>query len=139
MLIVARATGEVIWQYGGLWVLNQQHDASMLPSGNVMLFDNGQYLFDVGSSSQVQEIDPRTDTVLWSFPNPRQPLGSFYSSITGGAQRLENGNTLITYGVPARIIEVTPAGDIVWDYHDPMAMLLFKARAYPTSILDATR
>jgi hypothetical protein len=33
-------------------------------------------------------------------------------------QRLKNGNTRITSGIDGRILEVTPKGDIVWEYRN---------------------
>jgi hypothetical protein len=35
------------------------------------------------------------------------------------AQRLPNGNTLITEGADGRVFEVTTGGDIVWEYVSP--------------------
>jgi hypothetical protein len=35
------------------------------------------------------------------------------------AQRLPNGNTLITEGADGRLFEVTTGGDIVWEYVSP--------------------
>ena len=40
----------------------------------------------------------------------------FYSPYISSAQRLENGNTLITEGSNGRIFEVTPDYEIVWEY-----------------------
>jgi len=40
----------------------------------------------------------------------------FYSSLVSSAQRLPNGNTLITEGQSGRIFEVTPEHEIVWEY-----------------------
>ena len=34
-------------------------------------------------------------------------------------QRLANGNTLICSGTQGRVFEVTPSGDIVWEYVNP--------------------
>ncbi len=45
----------------------------------------------------------------------------FYSINISGAQRLENGNTLICEGRSGRILEVTTEGDIVWEYISPYA------------------
>jgi hypothetical protein len=42
-----------------------------------------------------------------------------YSSFISSAQRLPNGNTLITEGACGRILEVTPEYDIVWEYISP--------------------
>ena len=44
---------------------------------------------------------------------------SFYSPFVSGAQRLKNGNTLITEGVRGRLFEVTPEKKIVWEYWNP--------------------
>ena len=35
------------------------------------------------------------------------------------AQRLPNGNTLVTDSATGRIIEVTKAGEIIWEYVNP--------------------
>ncbi|XXT53909.1 hypothetical protein WMF23_20300 [Sorangium sp. So ce542] len=37
----------------------------------------------------------------------------------GTAQRLPNGNTLITEGSDGRVFEVTPGHEIVWEYISP--------------------
>jgi hypothetical protein len=39
--------------------------------------------------------------------------------IRGGAQRLPNGNTLITESDKGRAFEVTREGEIVWDFYNP--------------------
>jgi hypothetical protein len=41
---------------------------------------------------------------------------SFYGSFISGAQRMQNGNTFINEGPKGRFFEVTPNGDIVWEY-----------------------
>ena len=41
---------------------------------------------------------------------------SFYSSFISGAERMKNGNTFINEGAKARFFEVTPEGEIVWEY-----------------------
>jgi hypothetical protein len=43
----------------------------------------------------------------------------FFSAFISSAQRLPNGNTLITEGKNNRIFEVTVDGEVVWEYfHD---------------------
>ena len=37
----------------------------------------------------------------------------------GGAQRLQNGNTLITEAVFGRMFEVTQGGEVCWEYTNP--------------------
>lgn len=41
---------------------------------------------------------------------------SFYGSFVSGAQRMQNGNTFINEGPKGRFFEVTPEGEIVWEY-----------------------
>ena len=50
-----------------------------------------------------------------------QPTDSsrFYSPFISSAQRLPNGNTLITEGSGGRIIEVTADHRLVWEYITP--------------------
>ncbi len=145
--LVARQTGRVIWSYGGDWVLDQQHDATLLPNGHVLLFDDGQYLRGAMSASRALEIDPLTNKVVWSYQGWGLAGSDFYSPITGGAQRLPNGDTLITLGTKGEIVEVTPDGQIVWDYSVPwgppdpkypghVLNFLFKSRSYPASEVE---
>jgi hypothetical protein len=53
----------------------------------------------------------------WSYTAPDKY--SFYSAFVSGAHRMKNGNTLITSGAKGRIMEVTPNGQIVWEYWNP--------------------
>jgi hypothetical protein len=52
---------------------------------------------------------------------PAEPVWSysaddFNATYISGAQRLKNGNTLVTSGPQGRFFEITPAGQIVWEY-----------------------
>ena len=67
------------------------------------------------ASSRVLEINPVTLELVWSYTGPR-----FFSSNISGAQRLANGNTLITEGPSGRLFEVTKEGQIVWEYIYPV-------------------
>jgi hypothetical protein len=44
---------------------------------------------------------------------------NFFSPLISSAQRLPNGNTLITEGSNGRILEVTPGHELVWEYISP--------------------
>jgi hypothetical protein len=59
-----------------------------------------------------------SNQVVWTYRST-QP-NSFYSSYISGAQRLPNGNTLICSGAPGHIFEVTPEGEVVWEYVSPV-------------------
>jgi hypothetical protein len=78
--------------------------------------------------SRVVEINPVTKQLVWEYKQPKptfdkngdgRTLGNekkFYSSVTSGAQRLMNGNTLICEGDTGRVFEVTRKGEVVWEY-----------------------
>ena len=113
--IVDKATGEFRWKWGR-GNISRQHHPTMLDNGNVLLFDNGPHKRGV-THSRVIEVDPATNEVAWEYRG--DPPISFYSYHISGAERLPNGNTLICEGAPGRIFEVTPAGEIVWEYINP--------------------
>jgi hypothetical protein len=52
----------------------------------------------------------------WSYSEPER----FFSAFISGAQRLSNGNTLICEGAKGRVFEITPAGEVVWDFWSPL-------------------
>jgi hypothetical protein len=121
-----------------------QHHAHIIPKGlpgegNILVFDNGGGAGygapnpsaltgtrnAVRDYSRVLEFDPTTLAIVWQYtPNEAGfiiPMNAqmFYSSFVSAAQRLPNGNTLITEGAGGRILEVTPQHDIVWEYLSP--------------------
>lgn len=115
---ISRETGEFVWKLG--WdLLAQQHDPSLLPNGNVLIFNNGtRRKAHPLVHSSVMEVEPETGTVVWEYRDP-SAVFSFFSSYESGAQRLPNGNTLICEGLAGRIFEVTPQREIVWEYVSP--------------------
>ena len=46
-------------------------------------------------------------------------MNLFYTPFMGNAQRLPNGNTHVTESSTGRLFEVTPAGEVVWEYVIP--------------------
>ena len=48
-----------------------------------------------------------------------KPSNTFNSRHISGCQRLASGNTLICEGICGRIFEVTPQGDVVWNFVSP--------------------
>jgi hypothetical protein len=103
------------WVTRGSWV--GQHDPDLLANGHILLFDNsGDY--GPGGISRVLEIDPRTQQIVWQYAGTADhPLASIVRS---AQERLANGNTLITESEGGRLLEVTPAGEIVWEYYNPV-------------------
>jgi len=146
--IIERATGAVVWRMGpdyrdtpALAKLEQivgQHHPHIIPkglpgAGHLLVFDNGGVAgygapnpaapTGRGSvrriQSRVLEINPVTFEKVWEYVIGGQESVSFFSHYVSSAQRLPNGNTLVTEGWDGRIFELTPDKDIVWEYVSP--------------------
>ena len=110
--IVDPDAGRVVWSWGRGKLLGP-HSATLLESGNILIFDNG---LGRGWSRSI-EIDPLRREVVWKYLAPRKK--DFYSASRGSNQRLANGNTLITNSDNGYAFEVTPDGDRVWEFWAP--------------------
>jgi hypothetical protein len=68
------------------------------------------------------EIDPVTQQILWQYDAScsGMPFWNFFSSFISSARRLPNGNTSICEGMHGRLFQVTPHGEIVWEYVNPI-------------------
>ena len=67
--------------------------------------------------SRVIEVNPSTNEIEWEYKEKNHV--DFFSDIASSAQRLPNGNTLICEATYGRFFEVTPSGEIVWEYINP--------------------
>jgi len=103
---------ELVWKYRE--GLEGPHDPTFLDNGNILILDNGTER----RYSRVLEIDPGTKETVWEYT--ADPPEDFFTETRGGAQRLPNGNTLITETHGGRIFEITAAGEIVWEYYIPI-------------------
>jgi hypothetical protein len=110
--VLDRERKKFIWAWGR-GVLQAPHDARVLDNGHILVFDNG----DRRGWSRVVELEPRTGKIVWEYS--AAPRENFFTEARGGAQRLPNGNTLITESGSGRAFEVTRGGEIVWEYYVP--------------------
>jgi hypothetical protein len=110
--VIDPVRGALRWIWGP-GEIEEPHDPSLLEDGRILVFDNGTRR----KFSRVVEFDPRTRSIVWEYHD----LGAvpFYSSWGGAAQRLFNGNTLITESDAGRVFEVTRGGEKVWVYMNP--------------------
>ncbi|MCB0686977.1 MAG: aryl-sulfate sulfotransferase [Saprospiraceae bacterium] len=119
--------------------LGGQHDVRWIPqdypgAGHLLVFNNNvpgggpphSAIFEIETPKQVDgsytlEDDKAfgPDAPVWQYV--AADTVSFWSPFISGAHRLANGNTFITEGAKGRYFEVTPQGDIVWDYLTPYA------------------
>lgn len=115
--VIDKRTGDIRWRWGGCGMhVGHPHSATMLDDGDVLFFDNG--LHYPAGWSKVVEIDPKLSGFgeeVWIYP--RSPMTEqFTSSTMSNCQRLPNGNTFICEGEWGRLFEVTPAGELCWEW-----------------------
>ncbi|MEM9383357.1 MAG: arylsulfotransferase family protein, partial [Planctomycetota bacterium] len=100
----------------GPGVLDWPHAPSVIERDGrsaVLVFDNGYHR----GWSRAVELDPRTGEVIWEYRGtPDRPL---FSRVRGYVERLPNGNSLVTESQRGRVLEVTDAGEVVWEHWNP--------------------
>jgi len=130
---------KIVWaRKPGIW--KTQHQPTLLDNGHMLVFNNlylkkradkaeyrrllttnGYKLLKnkiyTDNQSSVIEFNPLSIAVVWEYKGDEKH--KFFSLASGSCQRLPNGNTLITESDPGRAFEVTPQGQIVWEYINP--------------------
>jgi len=107
--VIDAETGALLWTWGR-GELEGPHHATQLEDGTLLVFDNGVRR----GHSRLLRIDPARSEIVWRFVG--DPPSSFYSHSRGGCQPLSNGNVLVTETNTGRAFEITPDGEIVWEY-----------------------
>jgi hypothetical protein len=157
LLISARSTwaayqlqagsGNVLWRLGGnkssfamgpgtktAW----QHDARMLPDGEVTMFDDGSNPPIQSQSRGVRialDRTRRTARLSAAYRHPNPPL---LAASQGNMQTLPDGNVLIGYGGVPQISEYAPGGALLFDAHLPFEMSNYRAFRFPWSAQPAS-
>ncbi len=143
------ATGDVIWKLGGkqndFSFLNEneanspdyfsyQHNISVLPNGNLTLFDNGNQHSPQHSRAVEYKIDEvnKTADMVWEYRH----TPDIYSMAMGSVQRLSNGNTLIGWGSAGMngdpsVVEVHPDKSIAFELTLPKGETSYRAFRFP--------
>jgi hypothetical protein len=94
----------------------RQHDPDFIGGGWIGIFDNntdgrgGEML----GGSRVVGVQPHTDSVRVLFSGKH--LDRFYTNVRGKWQLLGNGNMLLTEAEAGRAVEVSPEGELVWEW-----------------------
>jgi len=106
-------SGTVVWQYATNLVWPRC--AQRLANGNTLIGDTGH--------NRVIEVD-RSGAIVWSATGLALPFQAI---------RLENGNTLISFGSGVqlgRVVELSPAGQVVWQYPNTSEVLVETLRVF---------
>ncbi|HTA13181.1 MAG TPA: arylsulfotransferase family protein [Solirubrobacteraceae bacterium] len=152
LLISARGTwaayqleggsGKILWRLGGTnssfkmgpgtgtaW----QHDARMLPDGQVTLFDDGANP-PVHSQSRAIRIaldfKAHEARLVSSYTHPDPPI---LSASQGNMQTLADGNTVVDYGGTPQISEYGSNGELLFDASLPYDMSSYRGFRFPWS------
>jgi hypothetical protein len=139
--------GDLLYRWGnpashgrpaGAQRLFYQHDVRWIPdgwprAGNLLVFNNGRDRPE-GAWSSVDEWTPPLQAdgsyalagdafgpseLAWRFTAKERE--TLYSPVISGAQRLPGGHTLVCEGSGGRFLEVTDAGEVVWEYRNPFS------------------
>ncbi len=133
LLIVEKKTGRIRFRWGsaayldnktiemraGAKTLGGPHDVSQIDeglpgAGHLLCYDNGLY----ADASRAVEIDLETGKEVWQ--SSQAGIGRVhFSAFAGSAQRLPNGNTLISEAAGGRFFQIASDGEIVWEYVNP--------------------
>jgi hypothetical protein len=102
---------KVVWARTGAF--RRQHDPKILANRHLLLFDNR----GTPGRSAVLELDPISGRRIWEYRGTDE--APFFSKTCGAAERLPNGNTLVSESDQGRAFEVAPDKQIVWEFHNP--------------------
>ena len=98
-------------------VTNRQHDPDFMSNGTIRIFDNIVRVTPDRVASRIIDVNPADNSIVWSYEGTE--LVPFFSGNRGSQQTLEGGNVLITESTAGRLFEITPDGQIVWEFIDP--------------------
>ncbi len=127
-----RASGESHWLLGGddsdfefvdgqASLFREQHEFELV-DGGVLLFDNGPVQrYESRALELSLDVPGGSADQIWSY-SADPPL---YSPAGGDVWRLDNGNTIVTWGFAGQIDEVTPDGELAWQLNATLGVGFF--------------
>lgn len=140
-------TGDIIWRMGGKENMfkfvngepfSYQHDVRQLPNGNLTVFDNHGSTEQLAPSRGVEyALDEANMTVsqVWEY-TPDSPVLATYM---GNTQRLDDGNTFLSWGAPytkskytyLSMTEVDPNNHVLFEFTFDQPYVSYRAFIYP--------
>ncbi|MBN2013297.1 hypothetical protein JW960_28460 [candidate division KSB1 bacterium] len=120
-IAVCNQNGNIKWLFPG--VFTYQHDPDFEANGWITVLDNRS---NIDNESMIRSVNPASGEVRQLFPNKtiaqyesfkqHNEGNLFYTEIAGKHQKLRNGNRLITEACAGRVFEITPNGEIIWEW-----------------------
>lgn len=160
-LIFDKENGKVVWAFqaaskcgihNAIWLANERilafsNRSATSPSISneklVTLCHRGEQYHVPGVASYIEEIDPVSRKVVWSYTEP--PIGEMCCRGLGSVQRRDNGNTLFSYGCEhSSVVEIDSEGAILWKWRYPRPTdgsaespkLIYRAEWLPNHLVD---
>ena len=148
---ISRSTGDILWRLGGTksWasaktvnppklvvdahgfdvserLISGQHDARLIPNGDLTLHDNGSLTMRKARvlRFQIDEV-AGTAEIVESLTDPTLTQGSV---CCGSTRRLANGNWITAWGADSLVSELRPDGH-------PIFSLTFPPASYPYRVV----
>ena len=94
------------WEWGP-GEIQRQHQPSLLPNGNVLIFDNGA----LRGYSRIVEVEPVSGEVVWQYVG--SPPEAFFTKTRGGVQWLPGERFLVAESNSGRAFEIDRQGRIL--------------------------
>ncbi|MEM7480594.1 MAG: arylsulfotransferase family protein [Acidobacteriota bacterium] len=137
------ATGRALWAQRGPWRLQHQPTPHRGDSGGgrLLIFDNR----GAPEGSRLLEIELPGGEVVWRWQ--ADPPRAFSTPEAGSVERLPNGNLLVTESERGRAFELSPGGQVVWDFQTPhragrdngLVATLMEVVRYPAALWEPPR
>jgi hypothetical protein len=139
VMVVGSRDWKVKWYQMGPWI--GQHDPDFQSDGTITIFNNKNDNTPGGThlgGSEIVELNPVTGATRVLYGGiPDQEM---HTGLLGKHQMLPNGNILITQALSGRVLEVTRAGEIVWElinrHDEEMVAVVTQATRYPPSYFE---
>ena len=120
VVLEVNRSGDIVETYGSPGdhsVMNEQHNPNLLEARGTMLVADSE-------NDRIVEIDTETGDIVWEYArvpesSPVEPKALQWPR---DADRLPNGNTLITDSRHFRVLEVTPNGSVAWSFDSREAL-----------------
>ncbi|MDH3245395.1 MAG: arylsulfotransferase family protein [Saprospiraceae bacterium] len=125
IFLIDKVSKMIVWEgthtyKGGM---AHSHEPEMIEKGlpgegNIIFFDNGLFTRHRTHTGQsfIVELNPITHDIEWLYETNGYANLKFFSKTMGTQKRLPNGNTYIAEDNTGRLFQVTPDGEIVWEY-----------------------
>ncbi len=133
------ASGQVLSRIGGkrstLKMLSStktayQHDATLLPDGNISIFDNGAVpKVHPQSRGLIERINPNAHTV--NYVTQFEHAKPISAGSQGNIQLLPNGNFFIGWGALPYFSEYSPSGQLLFDAHMHGSYQAYRGYRFP--------